>query len=617
MIIKIENFKKIKKLTAVFFATVIALCITFFAKDLTGDRYFSVSLNLDDRQAIKKVTLVLTDERAISFSDKSSHIKEFTKEFSDNNILFKLSAQKVSSIEKLTIKINLIDTDKKVLKISNLKINKKPVKLYSVKAFEDGFYTLDKVNKNSDSKTIDLNNGFLFKLNDGNIAICILDELKANPISGNYSFFGIFIIFFSVFSISYLLIRFLLSRKATEKAKSSDILFIIAVIITLLIPVLLLNTKENAKDLSENRMLSSYKSAYTTDPSFKINLNFMKDFENYFNDRFGLRNQFIKLKQLPEKSSLNRLLSSFINKENSAFCQSDGWCFLNNKDGETEMCIFDRQKKFAPDTTLLKEIVKRTDKQIILLVNPLKTEIYPEKVKIFKEKKDPLWYFSDYAYDEFSKIKADNLTVINVKNLLVEAKKSNPDALVYFKDEHHMTEYGNYIIIKYLINNLPAFSKLKANFNIDSRYKPILKQIASGEFIDNPNVILCHGQTYGMIFGMKQRFKKGNFAKPVEYPMYSFSDNYLKDVTIKRDPKCDANIHLHNSMATDFKVYVYANSFVETFSKVMATSAKDVYRARVNTSCGAVTLTNSDSVIDEINKINPDVIVIPYWQHTF
>ena len=83
------------------------------------------------------------------------------------------------------------------------------------------------------------------------------------------------------------------------------------------------------------------------------------------------------------------------------------------------MCIFDRKKSFAPDTTLLKEIVKRTDKQIILLVNPLKTEIYPEKIRIFKERKSPLWYFSDYAYDEFSKIKADNLTVINVRELLI------------------------------------------------------------------------------------------------------------------------------------------------------------------------------------------------------
>ena len=614
---KIENFKKIKKLTAVFFAAVISLCITFFAKDITGDRYFSVSLNLDVKQSVKKVTLVLTDERAISFSDNSSHIKEFTKEFSDDNIFFKLSAQKVSSIEKLIIKIDLIDKDKKALNISNLKINKKPVKLYSIQAFEEGFYTLDKVNKNSNNEIVDLNKGFSFKLKDGNIAICILDELKANPMSGNYSFFGIFIIFFSVFSISYLLIRFLLSKKATEKAKGSDILFIIAVIITLLIPILLLNTKENAKDLSENRVLASYKNIYITEPSFKINLNFMKDFENYFNDRFGLRNQLIKLKQLPEKSSLNKMLSSFISKENSAFCQSDGWCFLNNNIGETEMCIFDRKKSFVPDTTLLKEIVKRTDKQIILLVNPLKTEIYPEKIRIFKERKSPLWYFSDYAYDEFSKIKADNLTVINVRDLLIESKKSHPDDLLYFKDEHHMTEYGNYIIIKYLINNLPAFSKLKANFNIDSRYKPVLKQIATGEFIDDTNFIQYHGQTYGIIFGMRQKFKKGNFANPVEYPMFSFSDNYLKDVTIKRDPRCDANIHLHNSMATDFKVYVYANSFVETFSKVMAAVAKDVYRARVNTSCGAVTLTNPDSVIDEITKINPDVIVIPYWEHTF
>ena len=180
-----------------------------------------------------------------------------------------------------------------------------------------------------------------------------------------------------------------------------------------------------------------------------------------------------------------------------------------------------------------------------------------------------------------------------------------------------MTEYGNYIIIKYLIQNHPAFTKLKGSFSIDDRYKPVLKQIAAGDFIDDKNFIQYHGQTYGIVFGMRQRYKIGNFASPIEYPMYSFSDNYLKDVTIKRDPKCDANIHLHNSMAPDFKVYVYANSFVETFSKVMATSAKDVYRARVNTSCGAVTLTNADSVINEINKINPDVIVIPYWQHTF
>lgn len=617
MIIKIDNFKKIKKLTAVLFATVIALCITFFSKDITGDRYFSVSLNLDSIQTNKKVTLILTEERGISFSDNSLHIKEFTKDFSDNNIFFKISAQKVSSIEKMIIKIELVDKTQKILNISNLKINKKSVKKYSIKAFEDGFYTLDKVNKTSDSKIVDLNNGFSFKLNDGIIAICILDELKAKPISGNYSFFGIFIIFFSVFSLSYLLIRFLLSRKATEKAKSSDIIFIIVVIITLLIPALFLNTKENAKDLSENRMLSSYKSAYTTEPSIKINLNYMKDFENYFNDRFGLRNQLIKLKQIPEKSSLNKKLSSFINKENSAFCQSDGWCFLNNSNGETEMCIFDRQKRFAPDTSLLKEIAKRTDKQIVLLVNPLKTEIYPEKIKLFKERREPIWYFSDYAYEEFSKIKADNLTVINVKDLLIDAKKTNPDALVYFKDEHHMTEYGNYVIIKYLINKLPVFSKLKTSFNIDEKYKPVLKQIAAGDFIEDPNFIQYHGQTYGMIFGMGQRFKKGNFSNPVEYPMYSFNDNYLNDVTIKRDPKCDANIHLHNSKATDFKVYVYGNSFVETFSKVMATSAKDVYRARVNTSCGAVTLTNPDSVIDEINKIDPDVIVIPYWEHTF
>lgn len=617
MIIKIDNFKKIKKLTAVLFATVIALCITFFSKDITGDRYFSVSLNLDSIQTNKKVTLILTEERGISFSDNSLHIKEFAKDFSDNNIFFKISAQKVSSIEKLIIKIELVDKTQKILNISNLKINKKSVKKYSIKAFEDGFYTLDKVNKTSDSKIVDLNNGFSFKLNDGIIAICILDELKAKPISGNYSFFGIFIIFFSVFSLSYLLIRFLLSRKATEKAKSSDIIFIIVVIITLLIPALFLNTKENAKDLSENRMLSSYKSAYTTEPSIKINLNYMKDFENYFNDRFGLRNQLIKLKQIPEKSSLNKKLSSFINKENSAFCQSDGWCFLNNSNGETEMCIFDRQKRFAPDTSLLKEIAKRTDKQIVLLVNPLKTEIYPEKIKLFKERREPIWYFSDYAYEEFSKIKADNLTVINVKDLLIDAKKTNPDALVYFKDEHHMTEYGNYVIIKYLINKLPVFSKLKTSFNIDEKYKPVLKQIAAGDFIEDPNFIQYHGQTYGMIFGMGQRFKKGNFSNPVEYPMYSFNDNYLNDVTIKRDPKCDANIHLHNSKATDFKVYVYGNSFVETFSKVMATSAKDVYRARVNTSCGAVTLTNPDSVIDEINKIDPDVIVISYWEHTF
>ena len=617
MIMKIDNFKKIKKITAILFASLIALCVTFFSKDITGDSFFCVSFSLEVPNQKSTVSLILTDERGISFSDNSSHIKSFTKVFSDNHIDFRISADKVRSIEKLIIKISLNDSLHNTLKISNLRVNKKALKRYTVKASEDGFYTLDKIAKNGNDNIVDLNKGYIFKLNKDSVEISIVDELKEKAISENYSFFGLFIIFFTSFSIFYLLIRFLLSRKATEKAKSVDIIFIVLIVITLLLPVVLLNTRENVKDQSENRMLSPYRSAFTTEPNFRINLNFMKDFENYFNDRFGFRNQLIKVKQYPEKSALNKLLSSIVYKNNSAFCQSDGWCFLNNINGETEMCIFDKQKRFAPDTSLLRQIVSKTNKQIILIVNPLKTEIYPEKVKIFKENREPNWYFSDYAYNEFTKIKADNLTVINVKDLLLEAKRNNPDNLMYFMDEHHMTEYGNYIIIKYLIQNYPAFSKLKGSFSIDDRYKPVLKQIAAGDFIDDKNFIQYHGQTYGMIFGMGQRFKKGNFSNPVEYPMYSFNDNYLNDVTIKRDPKCDANIHLHNSKATDFKVYVYGNSFVETFSKVMATSAKDVYRARVNTSCGAVTLTNPDSVIDEITKINPDVIIIPYWEHTF
>lgn len=109
------------------------------------------------------------------------------------------------------------------------------------------------------------------------------------------------------------------------------------------------------------------------------------------------------------------------------------------------------------------------------------------------------------------------------------------------------------------------------------------------------------------------------FTKPEKYPFYSLSQKYLSDISFSQGRGWNETI-IHNKNHSMFKVMIIGHSFVETLSKIVATSASDVYRMRVgelpNLPNGP-DLISSCNIADQVIKLNPDVLIMAFWQGTF
>ena len=460
-----------------------------------------------------------------------------------------------------------------------------------------------------------LNDSYRITFKGADATFIQANEMNLRPRYTHFAVFGILIITFIGTGIFYKLIRFVFNQKAMQQGHYADITFIFTIVVTLAIPTIGINTTPNIPEPNENRMLAEYKPFFTNDWHRPVNLTYMKDFENWFNDRFGKRNKLVAIKR-----NIQLALNEVIYVPNAGVCQkSNSWCF-ELYPGQSELDdFFGKIPVRDQDITYINKLVKGIHKQIYVLVYPLKSQIYPDKLAIVNQRSMAKLHFSDKVYAELKKINLPNLHVINVAQIFKEEKKKNPDKLLYFIDEHHVTEYGNKVVVEYLNKLLKTD---KASINLEKLYSAEDLNIASGEFVTKDNSqydflnTMIYGISFGRVFGMNKRSRKSRYFIPHKYPMYSLSNKYKQDIHFIYDMQCDANILLHNSLAEKLKAYVIGTSFVETLSKMLATSFSDVYRRRINTDCGYSSLTPYRAN-KQIKQINPDVIFVTYWANGF
>ncbi|HAH71063.1 MAG TPA: hypothetical protein DCL74_04955 [Succinivibrionaceae bacterium] len=431
------------------------------------------------------------------------------------------------------------------------------------------------------------------------------NDLNLKPRYTHFAVFGILIITFIGTGVFYKLLRFVLNQRSMQQSHYADIAFILAIVVTLAIPTIGINTTPNIPEPNENRMLAEYKPFFTNDWHRPINLTYMKDFENWFNDRFGARNDLVSLKKQIDLH-FNEIIYS-----KTALCQKfNSWCFLNRKTFDEIGNVIEKYSFPKINIPYIRKIVEKTNIPIIILNYPMKTEIYPEKIQIVTHKvKKAKVMFSDYAQKVFEKELGNRVKIINLKEFFLKHKKDND--LIYFVDEHHATEYGNKLVVDYLakILNFKPIEYESQNLNI-----------ATGEFFRSTKDYWArrkYGETFGETFGGHYTGIENKYFRQNYYKTYSLSNEYQNNIEIKYEKNCDAFINLHNkNIKKALKVYVLGNSFVETFSKMLITSVSDVYRRRVNTKCGPNAL-NSEKVISEIKNIMPDLIIIPFYADTF
>lgn len=580
--------KRTGKLLSLIAALILSLALAVSLKTYLTDSQIQISFNVSPSVTGKyRATFLFTDEqgRNIDFNNQEfivSQDKDLTAgRFTQ--IEFKKLIRPHKKLQKFQLTLRYLGDPNAVnnayADIKHIQLSRSPIK--------------------------QLNNSYRITFKGADATFIQAKEMNLRPRYTHFAVFGILIITFIGTGIFYKLIRFVFNQKAMQQGHYADITFIFTIVVTLAIPTIGINTTPNIPEPNENRMLAEYKPFFTNDWHRPVNLTYMKDFETWFNDRFGKRNKLVALKR-----NIQLALNEVIYVPNAGFCQkSNNWCFVNYE-------LTDYFGKLSVDKyniKYVKEIANKTNKQIYVLVYPLKTEIYPEKLELVNHRRKPNSHFSDLAYAELNKFDLSNLHVINVASIFKEEKNKNPDKFLYFIDEHHVTEYGNKVVVEYLNKILKTKN---ASVNLDKLYPPDILNVASGEFVTKDNSpysywsYMIYGQSWGNVFGHDNRNKLYKYFIPRMYPVYSLSDKYRQDITFTYDLQCDANIHLHNSNAEKLKAYVLGTSFVETLSKMLSTSFSDVYRRRYNSICGSSLTVNE--IIKQIINLNPDLVFFSF-----
>lgn len=522
-------------------------------------------------------------------------------------------------VKKVDISLNYLgnDGDDISVDLSNLEVNRKKVTGLYVKDQDIGKISAEKCSSGECSTQI--SDRFTLNLT-GNTAstFSIVSDLNLKVYRTHYAVLALIIIVAVGTGIFYKLIRYVLHKRREQSVNVPDIVFIVAVVLTGFVPASLFDS-DHAVDNNENRTLANYKPLFVDDGIHPINFNWTRDFETWFNDRFGGRSQLINLQKDPVLR-----LNSLISVPRAGVCQTENsWCFTTTEMSELSAAGYDG--KF-PNTDYISKIAAGTDIPVYLLVFPLKTEIYPDKVFFSNSKVDGRHSFSSQAIEHLKTVSGPNVHVVNLTPVFKEDRLRHPEALSYFIDEHHATEYGTKVVMDYLNATIPEFKDRVGNPDIDSKYPPGQFQVGSGEFADPnaPDEIgrsgwskHKYGSTWGAVFGNEKRFRAYPRFPIQSYPFYSLTEGYMKDVTYEHDRKCDANIHLHNKNAPQFKVYILGNSFVETLSKTAATEVSDIYRRRINNNTCAPHSLTSDGVLKQLEELRPDVVLMTIYGETF
>lgn len=425
---------------------------------------------------------------------------------------------------------------------------------------------------------------FVLRNNGYHPYFTLKNPLKIKPNSIDYNYYYLFIFSLVVFCISYMILRLLFDIKLNNKASLANLSFLVLVIITVFIPSWRINQDENSEQ--EKRKLAEFKGLFVDN---KLNEQFGKNFEDWFNDRFYGRNSIIFVNNYLKLRINNTFQSNYVIKYKD-------WIYNN-----IEQDLAFNQDLAAKNRNTLEFFAKEFNKKIIVLVYPYRATYYKDiniRKKISQDTDLITNFFNESQY----------LQAIDVSKIWNESEKIEDDAhLLFYKDEHHATEYADWLIVKNLIDKKIIISENNIEPN------SIDLNCVDGEIgYDCPK----YGQTYGILFSQKQRYEESHFFKTEKYLSYSREKNYMNCVNFNT-----TSIHwltkIENKCVFDNnqKIMIIGNSFVENLSKVLASKTKQILRTRVYS--GGDILCNYSDWNQIAKDFSPDIIIATFYMYEF
>lgn len=351
------------------------------------------------------------------------------------------------------------------------------------------------------------------------------------------------------YMLCYKLVQYLARFKLVENNSRIDIVFVVCVIAFMFVPILKINHDEIS--VQENRTLAKYVPLIEKS---KINYNFGKDFESWFNDRFFGRKVFIDI-----NSNLNLFLNKKITSD-TAMQGKDNWLFTKRwKSVETF------QNKYLMSEDDLKEVkrklegiqkwlAKQNTKFYVMLI-PDKERVYPEYYPDGYEKINEIAKI-EQVYDYVKK--NTNIPIIYPYDALVKAKDEH---LTYYKTGTHWNHRGAFIayneLFKRIKQDFPSLPVLKeSDFNIVKKVEADV-DIASALGFDAYKTFPEEDLTYE-VFSVK---------KPTTSVVHTF---------VNKDKRIETFYYVNSDPSKNLKAVFYADSMFLRMNFYVAESFKQM-----------------------------------------
>lgn len=425
----------------------------------------------------------------------------------------------------------------------------------------------------SGTKFVSFKNFYSF--NEENASQYITLSIQSSQIKTQYDFAIFFSLLILCFIFYYKIIQYLAKFKIIEHNSRIDIVFLSVFFALLLLPISHIEPKDKSEQ--ENRMLAKY--IPLIDGYGHLNLKYGKNFEEWFNDRFNFR-----------KNLLNLYTSTLFNinefyQNSSSIRLKDNWLFQKDK-------IFFQQvsdSKLMQIEEGLQTLKDFCDEENIKCY----VEIAPRRLNFAKNEISKI--ISDRGTDIALTIKQRFSNIVPIIYPMENMKKASTKDMVYFKTDHHWTEWGAYIgyqtLIKEIQKDFPKITPvLEEEYNIfyDSKVRAEIGR----DFLLGHICKALNFDASKCVLETKYRYYQHRHENILDVIRDNRSNKYFK-YKLSKNPQ---------------KAVVIGNSFTENFVSFWAYTFAEVNKYRVNNAFDDNL--NFSRWKNEIKEFRPNILVI-------
>lgn len=376
--------------------------------------------------------------------------------------------------------------------------------------------------------------------------------LSWRELSNSVNYLLLFSVLVLSFLLSYKAVQYVSKFKLMENYSRIDIVFVVVFVALLFVPMSRISTAQ--KSMQENRMLAKYPQLLTK----SLNLEYGRQFEKWFNDRFFGREEIIRI-----HTDIMYNINNIYQNNKAMFFKKSGWMFgkplaINCPSNQEIEQISAAIKKFD-------NFCEKNNIRLYIIVVPQKGGIYKELLQ-------------DYGYDTKKEIEfRDYIKQIQKslsKKRIVrphgEMRKGQKNDFVFFKQAHHWTDYGAYLgyelLAERILQDFKEFKKVSLHD---------FKLSHSNLVRDDWNRKYNRGHTSKLL----------NITdKPdaeILNTIYNYYDPKQPDAITKKQQRY-IKLFKNKAAPNNYRLFMTGNSQNENLLQFMVSSVKEIKYLRLN-----------------------------------